>query len=84
MNPTSVAPAAFAQPTPSELALSGSWTALGTGGLDLGKLAEVKPPAQAEVVVDGAGVEVLDTIGARIHDAARDFLDQLWSELLAP
>ena len=66
MNPTSVAPAAFAQPTPSELALSGSWTALGTGGLDLGKLAEVKPPAQAEVVVDGAGVEVLDTIGARV------------------
>lgn len=66
MKPTSVAPAAFAQPTPRELALSGHWTALGTAALARRQLAAVRPPAQSEVVVDGAGVEALDTVGARV------------------
>ena len=66
MNPTSVAPAAFAQPTPGELALSGHWTALGTGVLDRKKLDAVSPPAKTEVLVDGTGVDALDTVGARV------------------
>jgi len=65
MNPTSVAPAAFAQPTPSELALSGHWTALGTGELGHTRLAALKPQA-GPVVVDGAGIDALDTVGARV------------------
>jgi len=66
MEPTSVAPAAFAQPTPNELALSGRWTALGTGTLDRKSLDAIRPPAQAQVVIDGTGVEGLDTVGALV------------------
>jgi phospholipid/cholesterol/gamma-HCH transport system permease protein len=66
MNPVTVAPAALAQPTPHELALSGYWTALGTGGLDRRQLDEVEVPPQAGVVVDGSGLEALDTVGARL------------------
>src|SRR5471030_1620962 len=66
MNPTSVEPATIAQPTPGELALSGHWTALGTGELDRGKLEAVKPPAHSEMIVDGAGVDSLDTVGAHV------------------
>ena len=64
MKPVAVAPAALAQPTPRELALSGYWTALGTGALDLDTLLTLRVPD--EVVVDGAGVEALDTVGARL------------------
>ncbi len=64
MKPVTVAPAALAQPTSHELALSGYWTALGTGGLDFRKLNALPLPEQ--VVLDGAGVEALDSIGARI------------------
>jgi phospholipid/cholesterol/gamma-HCH transport system permease protein len=65
MKPTPVGSAAFAQPTPDQLALSGHWTALGTGELDRHKLEAIKPPAGA-IVVDGAGVDSLDTVGARV------------------
>lgn len=58
----SVAPAALAQPAPGELALSGCWTVLGTGALGR-RLEALTLPARAELVVDGAGVERLDTVG---------------------
>ena len=64
MKPVTVVPAALAQPTPGELALSGYWTALGSAALDLKKFDA--SPLQANVVVDGAKVEALDTVGARI------------------
>ena len=62
MKSLSVAPAALAQPTPQELALSGCWTVLGTGALGR-RLEALKLPARAELVVDGASVERLDTVG---------------------
>src|SRR3954471_11737004 len=64
MKPVTVAPAALAQPTAHELALSGYWTALGTGALDLRKLDALAPPG--DVVLDGAGIQALDSIGARV------------------
>jgi phospholipid/cholesterol/gamma-HCH transport system permease protein len=65
MKSLTVAPAALAQPTPGELALSGCWTVLGTGALGR-RLEALKLPARAELVVDGAGVERLDTVGVRL------------------
>ena len=64
MKPVTVAPAALAQLDPHELALSGYWTALGTGGLDLGKINALHLSDQ--VVLDGAGIDAFDSIGARI------------------
>ena len=66
MKPTSVAPAALAQPTPRELALSGHWTALGTDLLERRQLDAIRPPPQTDLVVDGTGVQALDTVGARL------------------
>ena len=63
MSPLSVAPAAVAQPTPQELALSGSWTARGIGAIEP-QLAALSAPSRAEIVVDGARIEALDTAGA--------------------
>jgi phospholipid/cholesterol/gamma-HCH transport system permease protein len=65
MKPLSVAPAAIAQPTPRELALSGDWTALGTGVIER-QLDALAVPPKTEIVVDGAGVEGLDTVGVWI------------------
>ena len=65
MKPLSVAPAALAQPTPQEIALSGYWTALGVAALDR-QLATLTVPPKTEIVVDGAGVEGLDTVGVWI------------------
>jgi phospholipid/cholesterol/gamma-HCH transport system permease protein len=62
MNFPSVAPAALAQPAPGEFALSGCWTVLGTGALER-RFDSLKVPARAGIVVDGAGVERLDTVG---------------------
>ena len=59
----SAAPAAIAQLSPQDLALSGSWTARGLGGI-YGQLQSVQVPAQTELVADGAGIEALDTAGA--------------------
>jgi phospholipid/cholesterol/gamma-HCH transport system permease protein len=61
MNPLSAAPAAVARPTPQELALSGSWTALGLGAV-APELDAV--PRSAGLVVDGSRIEALDTTGA--------------------
>ena len=63
MSPLSVTPAAVAQPTPQELALSGSWTARGIGAIEP-QLAALSAPSRAEIVVDGARIEALDTAGA--------------------
>ena len=65
MTSSSIAPAAIAQPAPQELALTGCWTALGVGTLER-KLDALKLPAKTEVIVDGAGVESLDTAGVWI------------------
>jgi phospholipid/cholesterol/gamma-HCH transport system permease protein len=65
MNPLSPAPATIARPTPQELALSGSWTALGIGGV-AAQLGVLAAPAGAELAVDGARIEALDTAGALI------------------
>src|ERR1019366_2884761 len=63
MKPLSVAPAAIAQPTPQELALSGSWTARGIGAIEP-QLDALSAPSKSEMVVDGARIEALDTAGA--------------------
>ncbi len=57
-----VMPAAIAQPNPDELVLSGGWTALGVGALER-RFDAVRVSRQAQVVVDGARVEALDTVG---------------------
>jgi phospholipid/cholesterol/gamma-HCH transport system permease protein len=54
-------PAAIAQPTPQELALSGSWTARGLGDI-AAQLETLSAPS--EMLVDGAGIEALDSAGA--------------------
>ncbi len=63
MKTLSVIPAAISRTTPQDLTLSGSWTArqLGTVGQELNML---QVPAQADVHIDGAGIQALDTAGA--------------------
>ncbi len=56
-------PAAVAQPTPQDLALSGSWTARGIGAIEH-QLESVHAPSKTEVVADGARIDALDTAGA--------------------
>ncbi len=56
-------PAAIAQPTPQELALSGSWTARGIGGIEH-QLGAVSVPAKTELIADGSLINALDTGGA--------------------
>lgn len=79
-------PAAFAQPTPDTLALSGAWTAFGLGVMEE-KLRQVKPPpGRGDVVVDGSGLQALDTAGAWLlrelrGRLAREGVDLKWSGL---
>lgn len=77
MKPVSVAPAALAQPDPRELALSGNWTALGTGAIGRTRLEALQVPAQSEVVIDGAGIAAFDTVGARV---LQNLIDRLRGE----
>jgi phospholipid/cholesterol/gamma-HCH transport system permease protein len=63
MNPPSVAPAAIDQPAPGQIALSGSWIAREIGTVET-QLDGLATPSKTEVVVDGAGIEALDTAGA--------------------
>ena len=68
MNPESLTPASMTQPTSREVRLAGHWTALGIGALDI-EPKEISSLAKAEVpeiVVDGTGVERLDTVGVWI------------------
>ena len=63
MNPVSPAPAAIAQPTPQDLALSGSWTARGMGAIR-SQLESVRVPSSTEAIANGTRIEALDTAGA--------------------
>ncbi|MBE0612044.1 MAG: MlaE family lipid ABC transporter permease subunit [Burkholderiales bacterium] len=63
MNSVSPAPAAIAQPSPQDLALSGSWTARGIGTLQH-RLASLDLAIKTEVIADAAAIEALDTAGA--------------------
>jgi len=63
MKPTSVEPAAFSQASPQSIVLTGGWTARGMGDIEQ-RLRTASVLAGAEAVVDGAGVEALDTAGA--------------------
>lgn len=63
MTPLEVAPAAIAQATPHELALSGCWTARGIDAIQP-RLEALATPAGAELTVDGARLEALDSAGA--------------------
>ena len=63
MKPMLAAPAAIARPTPQDLALSGSWTARGIGAIQP-QLDALSAPSTSEMVVDGARIEALDTVGA--------------------
>ena len=76
MKPMPTAPAAIARPTPQDLALSGSWTALGIGVIQP-QLDAVSAPAKSELVVDGARIEALDTAGAWVlHKLLRRLRDE--------
>lgn len=63
MNRMSAAPAAIAQSSPQEFALSGAWTARGIGAI-ASQLDALTVPAGQELIVDGARIEALDTAGA--------------------
>ena len=63
MKPLSVEPAAIAQPSPQDLALSGSWTARGLGLIEP-QLESVRVPLKTQAVADGTRIEALDTAGA--------------------
>ncbi len=77
MKALSVAPATLAQPAPQEIALSGYWTALGVATLDQQLSALKLPPSKTDIVVDGSGVESLDTVGVWI---LQKFLQRLRDE----
>ena len=59
----SVEPAAISQPTPEDLALSGSWTARGIGAIEH-QLEHLRVVSSTEAIADGARIEALDTAGA--------------------
>jgi len=59
----SVEPAAIVQPTPQDLALSGSWTARGIGAIEH-QLESVRVPSKTQAIADGARIAALDTAGA--------------------
>lgn len=63
MNANSVDLAEIAQPTPQELALSGSWTARGMAAIE-NQLGALRVASKTEVIADGAHIEALDTAGA--------------------
>ena len=63
MKPTPMTPAAIAQPSPQDLALSGHWTARGIGAHE-GDLAPERLAAAATTTADGAGITAMDTAGA--------------------
>ena len=55
--------ASIDQPTATELALAGRWTARGIGAIQE-QLASLRAAPKSEVVADGAQIEALDTAGA--------------------
>ena len=69
-------PAAITQPQRDEFALAGCWTALGIGTLDR-QLDALPVSRQAQIVVDGAHVEALDTVGVWV---LQRFLERVRAE----
>jgi phospholipid/cholesterol/gamma-HCH transport system permease protein len=63
MNLLSVAPATIAQSLPQEIALAGPWTARGIVAIKP-QLDALSARSKAAMVVNGAGIEALDTVGA--------------------
>ena len=59
----SPAPAAFTQPSPREIALSGAWTARTIGNIEP-QLSSLRVSAKEPIVADGAQIDALDTAGA--------------------
>jgi phospholipid/cholesterol/gamma-HCH transport system permease protein len=58
-----VEPAAIVQPTPQDLALSGSWTARGIGAVEH-QLESLRVASRTQAIADGTRIEALDTAGA--------------------
>ncbi len=63
MNTDSDMPAAIAQTTPNDIALSGNWTARRISGV-VAQLDGLKAPATTRIQVDGSHMDALDTAGA--------------------
>ena len=63
MKPAPVTPAEIAQPTPQDIALSGSWTARAISAV-APRLEALRIPAKTAVHADGARIDALDTAGA--------------------
>ncbi|MDP3539462.1 MAG: MlaE family lipid ABC transporter permease subunit [Azonexus sp.] len=57
--------AAITQPTPQELALTGSWTARGIAAVDR-QFEAFSRPSGSTLLIDGTNIEALDTAGAWI------------------
>ena len=78
--------ASFTYSAPSELTLSGSWTALGAGSIDR-QLEGVRVPSAAPLTIDGAALTGLDTVGVsllqgllhRLRDQGVPFQLRNWS-----
>ncbi len=69
-------PAALTQPSPQDLALSGSWTARSIGALET-QLAAIKPTGTTPLAADASRVEALDTAGAWVlHKLLQRLRDQ--------
>src|SRR5262245_9622927 len=84
---STTATAAISQPAPHKLALSGQWTALGVQAVRR-DIERVTPAGGAAVVVDGAAVQGLDTVGGwildrllrRLRDAGHAISMRGWSD----
>jgi len=63
MDTVPVLPAAITQKSPQELALSGAWTARGISRNTL-RLDTASAANHSEMLIDGAGLEAFDTVGA--------------------
>lgn len=63
MKPLSMAPATITQPLPHEIALTGCWIASGIVAIGP-QLNTLSAPSKSKLVVNGAGIEALDTAGA--------------------
>ena len=63
MDTVPVLPAAITQKSPQELALSGAWTARGISRKAL-RLDTPSAANHSEMLIDGAGLEAFDTVGA--------------------
>ncbi len=63
MTPLSATPATITQSLPHEIALAGAWTARGIAAINP-QLGALSASAKSETVINGSGIEALDTAGA--------------------